>query len=222
MFNSELFLHISSMRVSWKVVIDGMKAASSIGFNKSVQSRAGATRISVIRPVRPISHKKCLVTAVAGASARSLTAFQPERSLQICIRGTNISALSGLIKHDIVIMLSAIIWSILHLGCMHTIVMPSECTWRWLILTSFMICDTSKGGLIIMCRSLLSTLPHPQTSWASPDSLITLEGVANDARLYFSKSFRTLFTISRISLISAIISGTTKAAYVRTLPIDAQ
>ena len=89
-----------------------MKVASSIGFKESVQSRAGATRISVIRPVRPISHKNCLVTAVVGASARSITAFQPERSPRSYIRETNISAHSGLIKHDIVIMLSAIIGSI--------------------------------------------------------------------------------------------------------------
>ena len=74
MFNSELFLHISSMRVSLKLVIGGMKVASSIVFNESVKSRAGAIRISWMLPFRPISHKKCLVIAVAGASARSLTA----------------------------------------------------------------------------------------------------------------------------------------------------
>ena len=51
MFNSELFLNLSSMRVSWKLVIGGMNVVSLIGFNKSVQFRALATGISVIRPV---------------------------------------------------------------------------------------------------------------------------------------------------------------------------
>ena len=214
MLNSELFVLINSIRVSWKLVIGGIKIAFSIGFNERVQFRAGATRISVIRPVRPISHKKCFVTSVVRAPARSLPAFQPERSPRICIRGTNISALSGFIKHDIVIMLSAIIGRILHLGCKHTIVMPSDCSWRWLTFTSVIISDTSRSGLISMCGSLLSTLPHPQPSWSSPDSLITFDGVANDDRWYLSKRFRTLFTISRINVTSAKISGTTKAVQV--------
>ena len=172
------------MRVSWKLAIGGIKVASSIKFNESVQSCAGATRISVIRLVQLIWHKKCLVTAVAGASARSLTAYQPERSPRICIRGTNISTCSGLIKHDIVIMLSAIIGSILQLVCKHTIVMPSECRLCWLTLTSFMICNTSRGCLISMCRSVLSTFIHPQTAWASLNFLITFDGVANNAKLH--------------------------------------
>ena len=86
-----------------------MKVASSIGFNDSVQSCAGTTLMSVIFPFRPIFYIKCLVTLIVGASAQSLTAFQRERSSQICIRKTNSLALSGLTKHDIVILLSAII-----------------------------------------------------------------------------------------------------------------
>ena len=140
----------------------------------------------------------------------------------MCICGTNISALSGLIKHDILIMLSIIIGSILQLECKHTIVMPSGCTWRRLILTSFMICNISRGSLINMCLSLLSTFPHPQTFRASNESLITFDGVANDARLHLSKSFQTLVTVNLINVIIAKISETTKAANVRTLPIYAQ
>ena len=54
------------------------------------------------------------------------------------------------------------------------------------------------------------------------DNLITFDGVANNARLHLSKRFWTLFKISQISVINSQISGTTKAAYVRTLSIDAQ
>ena len=38
MFNSVLFLHISFIRVSWKLVIGGIKVTSSIGFNENVVS----------------------------------------------------------------------------------------------------------------------------------------------------------------------------------------
>ena len=174
----------------------------------------------MICQVRPIFHKTCLVTAVAGVSARILTAFKPERSPRICIRLSYISAVSGSIKHDIVIILCAIIGSTLHFRYMHTIVMPSKCTLRWLKLTSFIIWTTSQRGLIIICGSLLSIRPHPHTFWASPDSLITLNGVASNTKLNLSKSFRTHFTLNQISVISAQISGTIKAAHVRTFPIN--
>ena len=53
---------------------------------------------------------------------------------------------------------------------------------------------------------------NTQTSWASLDLLITVFGVANNARWHLSKTFRTHITISQISVISAKINETTKAA----------
>ena len=73
-----------------------------------------------------------------------------------------------------------------------------------------------------MCGSLLSTLSHQQTSKAFHESLTTFDGVANCVSLHLNKSFRSLFTISQISVISAKISRTTMAAQVRTFPIDVQ
>lgn len=199
-----------------------MKVASSIKFKESVQSRGGATRISVIRLVRSIFHNICLVTAVAKASARRLTVFQLERFPRICILKTSISALSGLIKHDVVITLSAIIGSILHLTCKHTIVISSECSWSWLTLTSFINCVTSRGGLISIYGHMLLIFSHPHGSCASSDFFITFYGFAKNARLHLRRNFQTLLWISRISIINAKISRTTKVAHVKILPIENQ
>lgn len=70
--------------------------------------------------------------------------------------------------------------------------MPLECTSRILTLLSFIICKTFRDILMSICEAVLSTLPHPETSSVIQTSLITFEGVANDAKSHCKTIFNTL------------------------------
>ena len=50
--------------------------------------------------------------------------------------------------------------------------------------------------------------------------LIIFDGVANNTKLHLKRSKRKLLFMNQITVLNTKISGTIKAAYVKTLPID--